>query len=100
MSGVHELRLAVTAPDYEEALRFYRDVLGLSEQATWTSPDGDRVTVLEAGRATMELIDTGARRGRCDRHRRTDAHAVGLAERTTGRAGRSAADPVQRAGRY
>jgi lactoylglutathione lyase len=57
MSGVHELRLAVTAPDYEEALRFYRDVLGLSEQATWTSPDGDRVTVLEAGRATMELIE-------------------------------------------
>ncbi len=33
---VHELRLAVTAPDYEEALAFYRDVLGLHEQATYT----------------------------------------------------------------
>jgi lactoylglutathione lyase len=53
---VHELRLAVTAPDYEEALRFYRDVLGLREQATYTS-EGSRVTILEAGRATLELIE-------------------------------------------
>ena len=54
--SVHELRLAVTAPDYEEALRLYRDVLGLREQATY-SQDGARVTILEAGRATLELIE-------------------------------------------
>jgi len=30
---VTELRLVVTAPDYEQALRFYRDVLGLPERA-------------------------------------------------------------------
>jgi lactoylglutathione lyase len=30
---VHELRVAVTAPDYDEALVFYRDVLGLRELA-------------------------------------------------------------------
>ena len=53
---VRELRLVVTAEDYDEALRFYRDVLGLEERAAYTSPDG-RVTILEAGRATLELAD-------------------------------------------
>jgi lactoylglutathione lyase len=53
---VSELRLVVTAPDYEEALRFYRDVLGLAERAAYASPGG-RVTILEAGRATLELAD-------------------------------------------
>ena len=55
---VRELRLVVTAPDYDEALRFYRDVLGLTERAAYSSPDG-RVTILEAGRATLELADPG-----------------------------------------
>ncbi|GHH04848.1 VOC family protein [Streptomyces lanatus] len=55
---VHELRLVVTADDYDEALRFYRDVLGLPERAAFSSPDG-RVTILEAGRATLELTDPG-----------------------------------------
>ncbi|EPD67316.1 VOC family protein [Streptomyces sp. HGB0020] len=54
--AVRELRLVVTAPDYDEALRFYRDVLGLPERAAYSSPDG-RVTILEAGRATLELTD-------------------------------------------
>ncbi|CAM5347581.1 VOC family protein [Streptomyces canus] len=53
---VRELRLVVTAEDYDEALRFYRDVLGLPERAAFSSPDG-RVTILEAGRATLELTD-------------------------------------------
>jgi len=55
-STVRELRLVVTADDYDEALRFYRDVLGLPERAAFSSPDG-RVTILEAGRATLELTD-------------------------------------------
>jgi lactoylglutathione lyase len=46
----------VTAEDYDEALRFYRDVLGLEERESYSSPDG-RVTILEAGRATLELAD-------------------------------------------
>ena len=50
------MRLAVTAPDYDEALRFYRDVLGLRERAAFSS-NGGRVTILEAGRATLELAD-------------------------------------------
>jgi lactoylglutathione lyase len=56
--GVHELRLVVTAPDYDEALCFYRDALGLTERAAYASP-GDRVTILEAGRATLDLTDPG-----------------------------------------
>lgn len=55
-ASVTELRLVVTAPDYDEALTFYRDVLGMPEQAAFSS-DGGRVTILEAGRATLELAD-------------------------------------------
>lgn len=54
--GVTELRLVVTAADYEQALRFYRDVLGLPERGVYGSPGG-RVTILEAGRAALELAD-------------------------------------------
>ena len=53
---VRELRLVVTATDYEAALRFYRDVLGLREQGTFTA-NGGSVTILEAGRATLEIND-------------------------------------------
>lgn len=53
---VRELRLVVTAADYDEALRFYRDVLGLEQRVAYSSPGG-RVTILEAGRATLELTD-------------------------------------------
>ena len=54
--SVRELRVAVTAADYEEAVAFYRDFLGLPERAAFASPDG-RVTILDAGRATLELLD-------------------------------------------
>jgi lactoylglutathione lyase len=37
-------------------VRFYRDVLGLEQIADWSSDDGS-VVVLEAGRATLELLD-------------------------------------------
>lgn len=53
---VSEMRLVVTADDYDTAVRFYRDVLGLPERAAYASPDG-RVTILEAGRATLEIAD-------------------------------------------
>lgn len=54
---VHELRLVVTAKDYEKALHFYRDVLGLKERAAFVS-EGGHVTILEAGKATLELVDS------------------------------------------
>lgn len=50
------MRLVVTAEHYEEALRFYRDVLGLKERAAFAS-EGGHVTILEAGAATLELTD-------------------------------------------
>ncbi len=53
---VRELRLVVTATDYAEAVRFYRDVLGLPERAAYSSSDG-QVVILEAGRATLEIAD-------------------------------------------
>ncbi|GAA1607795.1 VOC family protein [Kribbella hippodromi] len=55
---VKELRLVVTADDYEEAVAFYRDILGLPERASYSSPDG-RVTILEVERATLEIADPG-----------------------------------------
>jgi lactoylglutathione lyase len=54
--GVLEMRLVVTAEDFDAALAFYRDVLGMPELGAFTSPGG-RVTILEAGRATLELAD-------------------------------------------
>ena len=53
---VREMRLVVTADDYDEAIAFFRDVLGLPERASYTSPGG-RVVILEAGRATLEIAD-------------------------------------------
>ena len=58
MGGVTELRVALTVPDFEQALAFYRDALGLEQIADWSSDDGC-VVVLEAGRATIELLDEG-----------------------------------------
>ena len=55
-AAVRELRLVVTAQDYDAALAFYRDALGLPERAAYASEDG-RVTILEAGRATLEIAD-------------------------------------------
>jgi lactoylglutathione lyase len=53
---VHELRVSVTAPDYDAAVSLYRDALGLPQLADWTTPDG-RVVVLDGGSATLEVID-------------------------------------------
>jgi lactoylglutathione lyase len=51
---VKELRLVVTADDYDEAVTFYRDVLGLPERESYSSGDA-HVMILEAGRATLEI---------------------------------------------
>ena len=54
---VLQMRLVVEAEDYEEAVRFYRDVLGMPEAFAVSGPDGARVTILDAGRATLELAN-------------------------------------------
>jgi len=55
-TGVQELRLALTADDFDQALHIYRDGLGLAVRQTWATPEG-RGVILDAGRATLELID-------------------------------------------
>lgn len=54
---IRQLRLAVTVEDYDEAVSFYRDVLGMPLLDVWSSPDGGRGVLLDAGRATLELTD-------------------------------------------
>ncbi len=55
-SDVNELRVALTVPDFDQAVAFYRDTLGLVQLEDWSSEAG-RVILLEAGRATLELLD-------------------------------------------
>jgi catechol 2,3-dioxygenase-like lactoylglutathione lyase family enzyme len=52
---VRQLRLVVEAADFDEALRFYRDVLGMPEAEAYSGPGGAEVVILDAGRATLEL---------------------------------------------
>jgi predicted enzyme related to lactoylglutathione lyase len=52
---VVQMRLVVEAADYDEAVSFYRDVLGAPEELVVDSGEGARVTILDVGRATLEL---------------------------------------------
>jgi predicted enzyme related to lactoylglutathione lyase len=59
--AVKQLRLVVHAEDYEEALRFFRDVIGMPEQEAYAGdggPGSPAVTILDAGRATLEIANT------------------------------------------
>jgi predicted enzyme related to lactoylglutathione lyase len=60
--SVFQMRLVVEADDYDEALRFYRDVLGLPEREAYAGEGGARVTILDAGRATLELANPAQKR--------------------------------------
>lgn len=63
--SVRQLRLVVTVDDHAAALRFYRDVLGMSELDDFSSDQG-RCILLDAGQATVEIIDD-AQAGYIDR---------------------------------
>jgi catechol 2,3-dioxygenase-like lactoylglutathione lyase family enzyme len=52
---VHQLRVVVEADDYDAAVTFYRDVLGMPELAAFAEGGDDRVAILDAGRATLEI---------------------------------------------
>ena len=60
--AVVQMRLVVEANDYEEAVAFYRDVLGLPEQAAFEGEGEARVAILEAGRATLEIANPAQKR--------------------------------------
>lgn len=51
------MRLVVTVDDYDAAVAFYRDALGLPERESYTTGDA-QVMILEAGRATLEIANT------------------------------------------
>ena len=52
---VLQMRLVVEAGDYDEAVAFYRDVLGAREEVQIHGEDGEKVTILDVGRATLEI---------------------------------------------
>jgi methylmalonyl-CoA/ethylmalonyl-CoA epimerase len=56
MGQVRELRVALTVADFDGAVAFYRDALGLDQVADWSTDPG-RVILLSAGQATIELLD-------------------------------------------
>lgn len=53
---VLELRVALTAADYDKIVSFYRDGLGLNPAALWTNESG-RAEIYELGRGTLEIFD-------------------------------------------
>jgi predicted enzyme related to lactoylglutathione lyase len=59
---VLQLRLVVEAEDFDEAVAFYRDVLGLPEEAAFQGDGDARVVILDAGRATLELANPAQKR--------------------------------------
>jgi predicted enzyme related to lactoylglutathione lyase len=59
---VLQMRLVVEADDYDDAVRFYRDALGLPEEAAFAGGNDARVTILAAGRATLEIANPAQKR--------------------------------------
>ncbi|MCB7137494.1 VOC family protein [Cellulosimicrobium marinum] len=59
---VRQLRLVVEADDYDAALAFYRDVLGLPERIAYADGEDDRVAILDVGRATLEIANPAHKR--------------------------------------
>lgn len=54
---VLQLRLVVETEDYDEAVAFYRDALGLAQEEAFEGEGGAHVTIFDAGRATLELAN-------------------------------------------
>ena len=53
---LRELRVALTVEDFDGAAAFYRETLGLLVRKEWSEQTG-RGLILEAGPATIELVD-------------------------------------------
>ncbi|KQZ84450.1 hypothetical protein ASD56_10835 [Microbacterium sp. Root166] len=54
-AAVRQLRVVVQAPDFDQAVSFYRDVVGMPQAEAYEADGGARVVILDAGRATLEL---------------------------------------------
>jgi catechol 2,3-dioxygenase-like lactoylglutathione lyase family enzyme len=59
---VLQMRLVVEAEDFEAALAFYRDALGLPEREAYEGDGDARVVILDAGQATLELVNPAQHR--------------------------------------
>ncbi len=60
-SPILELRVALTAEDYEKLVTFYREGLGLDPAQLWTKEDGQgqqgQAVIFEMGKAMLEIFD-------------------------------------------
>jgi catechol 2,3-dioxygenase-like lactoylglutathione lyase family enzyme len=54
---VRQLRVVVHAEDFDDAVAFYRDTLGLPEEEAYVGEGGAQVVILDAGRATLEIAN-------------------------------------------
>jgi catechol 2,3-dioxygenase-like lactoylglutathione lyase family enzyme len=59
---VLQLRLVVETEEFERALEFYRDALGMPEHEAFEGEGDARIVILEAGQATLELVNPAQRR--------------------------------------
>jgi uncharacterized glyoxalase superfamily protein PhnB len=55
--SARQLRLVIQVDDYDAAVAFWRDALGLEETAAFEGEGDARVMILEVGRATLELAN-------------------------------------------
>jgi catechol 2,3-dioxygenase-like lactoylglutathione lyase family enzyme len=53
---VLELRVALTAKDFERSVKFYCDGLGIEPAAVWNNGEGHAL-IVNMGQATLELFD-------------------------------------------
>jgi predicted enzyme related to lactoylglutathione lyase len=60
--NVQQMRLVIEAEDFQEAVAFYRDALGMEEEFFVESEGGALVMALQAGRATLEIVNPAQRR--------------------------------------
>ena len=61
-ANVLQLRVIVEEEDFDAAIAFYRDTLGLPEQVAFEGDGGARVAILDAGRATLEISNPAQNR--------------------------------------
>lgn len=55
---VRQLRVVVQVENFDQALAFYREALGLEQEVVYPGEgERGRVALLEAGRATLELVN-------------------------------------------
>jgi catechol 2,3-dioxygenase-like lactoylglutathione lyase family enzyme len=55
--AVREVRIALTVEDFEQAVQFYRDRLGLAVVEAWQRPEGRGVILSLGPQTTLELFD-------------------------------------------